>query len=194
LADELSDYLNPIKGGLKKIAKEGLKAGIKRAKAAIRNGLEKVRSGALKQSIKPSELGSHIKNRSARSSATQSTKAGKTSHKAENAYNDKSVQTQQSAAKKGADASKKGLGGNPFKGKSPQQIDNAFREKGFDAKGIDPVAGKGSYINSKTGRKYYIDKGGKYKKGTELPHVDVHRPSGSLLPKKKFPLGDRLIE
>ncbi len=91
-------------------------------------------------------------------------------------------------------APKKGLGGNPFKGKTPQQIDDAFRKKGFDVKGTDPVAGKGSYINPTTGRKYYIDKGGKYKKGTELPHVDVHRPSNSSLPKKKFPLGDRLIE
>ena len=89
---------------------------------------------------------------------------------------------------------KRGLGGNPFKGKTPQQIDDAFRKKGFDVKGTDPVAGKGSYINPKTGRKYYIDKGGKYKKGTELPHVDVHRPSSSSLPKKKFPLGDRLVE
>jgi hypothetical protein len=86
------------------------------------------------------------------------------------------------------------LGGNPFKGKTPQQIDDVFRQKGFDVKGADPVAGKGSYINPKTGRKYYIDKGGKYKKGTELPHVDVHRPSGSSLPKKKLPLGDRLIK
>ncbi len=89
---------------------------------------------------------------------------------------------------------KKGLGGNPFKGKTPQQIDEAFRKKGFDIKGTDPVAGKGSYINPKTGRKYYIDKGGKYKKGTELPHVDVHRPSDSSLPKRKLPLGGRLIE
>jgi len=89
---------------------------------------------------------------------------------------------------------KKGLGGNPFQGKTPQQIDKMFREKGFDVKGTDPVAGKGSYINPKTGRKYYTDKGGKYKKGTEQPHVDVHRPSSSSLPKKKHPLGDRLIE
>ena len=86
------------------------------------------------------------------------------------------------------------LGGNPFQGKTPQQIDKMFRDKGFDVKGTDPMAGKGSYINPKTGRKYYIDKGGKYKKGTELPHVDVHRPSSSSLPKRKLPLGDRLIE
>ena len=90
--------------------------------------------------------------------------------------------------------SSKGLGGNSFQGKSAQQIDDMFRQKGFVPKGPDPVAGKGSYINPETGRKYYIDPGGIYKKGTELPHVDVHRPSTSTLPKKKFPLGDTLIE
>ena len=97
-------------------------------------------------------------------------------------------------AGKMSDVTKKGLGENPFQGKTAQQIDKIFRDKGFDVKGTEPVAGKGSYINPKTGRKYYIDKGGEYKKGTELPHVDVHRPSGSSLPKKKLPLGDRLIE
>lgn len=89
---------------------------------------------------------------------------------------------------------KQGLGGNPFKGRTPQQIDDAFRKKGFDLKGSNPIAGKGSYINPKTKRKYYIDKGGEYKKGTELPHVDVHRPPASFLPKKKFPLGDQLTK
>jgi len=69
-----------------------------------------------------------------------------------------------------------------------------LRDRGFDAKGPYPMAGKGSYINPISGRKYYLDKGGKYKKGTEAPHVDVHRPSSSSLPKKKLPLGDRLIE
>jgi hypothetical protein len=86
------------------------------------------------------------------------------------------------------------LAGNPFQGKTAEQIGNMFRNKGYIPKGPSPVAGKGSYLNPKTGRKYYIDKGGKYRKGTELPHVDVHRPPGSSLPKKKFPLGGRLIE
>ena len=83
---------------------------------------------------------------------------------------------------------------NPFKGKTPRQLDRMFRKKGFTPKGIDPVVGKGSYINPQTGRQYYIDKGGVYRKGTELPHVDVHRPSTSSLPKKKFQLGDSLYE
>jgi len=65
------------------------------------------------------------------------------------------------------------LGGNPFKGKTPAQIDDALRKKVLHI------------LHN------YIDKGGKYKKGTELPHVDVHRPSSSSLPKKKLPLGNR---
>lgn len=87
-----------------------------------------------------------------------------------------------------------GLGGNPFYGKAPQQIDDMFQRKGFVPKGPDPMAGKGSYINPNTGRKYYIDPGGTYKKGIELLHIDIQRPSESLLPKKTFPLGDKLFE
>lgn len=81
-----------------------------------------------------------------------------------------------------------------FNGKSPSQIDEMFDAKGFQAKGINPEAGQGSYINPKTGRKYYVDPGGAYKKGVELPHVDVYRPPSSTLPKKKLPLGDSLYE
>jgi RHS repeat-associated protein len=66
---------------------------------------------------------------------------------------------------------------NPFKGKSAQQIDRMFREKGFEAKGADPANGKGGYVNPKTGRSYYIDEGGQYKKGFEAPHVDINRDS-----------------
>ena len=90
----------------------------------------------------------------------------------------------------------KGLG-NPFKGKTPQPIDRMFRKKGFNPKGSDPSKGKGSYINPNTGRMYYIDKGNRKirKGGKELPHVDVHRDvSKTNLPKKKYPLGDRLYE
>ena len=54
------------------------------------------------------------------------------------------------------------------------------------------MGGKGGYVNPKTGRSYHIDPGGKYKKGTEYPHVDVNRTNGSILPKKKYPLGDKL--
>jgi len=87
---------------------------------------------------------------------------------------------------------KGGLGKNPFKGKTPEQIDKMFKNKGFEPRGPDPLNGKGGYVNPKTGRSYHIDLGGKYKKGTEYPHVDVNRTNGYKLPKKKYPLGDRL--
>lgn len=78
--------------------------------------------------------------------------------------------------------------GNPFKGKTPQQIDKMFRDKGFSPRGPDPMGGKGGYVNPETGRSYHIDPGGTYKKGVEKPHVDVNRPRGSKLPKRKFEL------
>jgi RHS repeat-associated protein len=84
----------------------------------------------------------------------------------------------------------KGLGGNPFKDKTPEQIDKMFRDKGFEPRGPDPIGGKGGYVNPETGRSYHIDPGGTYKKGVEPPHVDVNRSRGSDLPKKKFPIGD----
>ena len=80
------------------------------------------------------------------------------------------------------------LMGNPFIGKTPQQVDEMFRKKGFQPRGPNPASGKGGYVNPKTGRSYYIDPGGKYKRGIEPPHVDVNRPKGSKLPKKKYPL------
>ena len=85
-----------------------------------------------------------------------------------------------------------GLGKNPFKGKTPEQIDKMFKDKGFQFRGPDPLNGKGGYVDSKTGRSYHIDPGGEYKKGTEYPHVDVNRTNGSKLPKKKYSLGDKL--
>jgi hypothetical protein len=78
--------------------------------------------------------------------------------------------------------------GNPFKGKTPEEIDKMFRNKGFDPKGPDPISGRGGYVNPDTGRSYHIDPGGQWIKGTEAPHIDVNRPSGSGLPKRKFPL------
>ncbi len=71
---------------------------------------------------------------------------------------------------KGLNAAK-GLG-NPFRGKSPAQIDEMFRRKGFDPRGPDPAGGKGGYVNPKTGRSYHIDKANNF---GEPPHVDVNR-------------------
>ena len=80
------------------------------------------------------------------------------------------------AVESGAGAAKgggRGLG-NPFVGKSFEEIDHMFRMKGFEMKGIDPLMGKGSYFNPKTGTKYYLDWGEKeYKTGRESFHVDV---------------------
>ena len=78
---------------------------------------------------------------------------------------------------------------DPFKGKTPQEIDIMFKKKGFEPRGLDPMSGKGGYVNPKTGRSYHIDPGGTYRRGRELPHVDVNRLRGVNLPKRKFPLG-----
>jgi hypothetical protein len=85
-----------------------------------------------------------------------------------------------------------GLAANPFRGKTPQEIDRMLKEKGFEPRGPDPVSGKGGYVDPKTGRSYHIDPGGQYKKGAEEPHVDVNRPPSSDLPKRKYPLGDKV--
>ena len=92
------------------------------------------------------------------------------------------------AVESGAGAAKgggRGLG-NPFVGKSFEEIDHMFRMKGFEMKGIDPLMGKGSYFNPKTGTKYYLDPGRMYKKGYEGPHVDVFYNGHSKYEKAKF--------
>lgn len=87
----------------------------------------------------------------------------------------------------------KGLGSNPFLGKTQTQIDSLLRSRGFDTRGPDPASGRGSYFHPESGRKYYLDPGGTWKAGTELPHVDVHRlENGRNLEdiKRKYPLGN----
>lgn len=89
------------------------------------------------------------------------------------------------------------FGRNPFAGKSAAEVDELLRARGFRAVGPDPAAGRGSYFHPETGRKYYLDPGGKYRTGTELPHVDVHRMQDGLNlegAKKKLPLGESLYE
>jgi hypothetical protein len=83
---------------------------------------------------------------------------------------------------------KGGAGFNPFKGKTPAQIDEMLRSKGFAPKGPNPVAGKGTYVNPKTGRSVHIDANHPPPKP---PHVSVQRPRGSRdLPPREFPLDD----
>ena len=93
------------------------------------------------------------------------------------------------AEESGAGAAKgggRGLG-NPFVGKSFEEIDHMFRMKGFEMKGIDPLMGKGSYFNPKTGTKYYLDWGEKeYKTGRESFHVDVFYNGHLKYEKAKF--------
>lgn len=89
------------------------------------------------------------------------------------------------------------FGRNPFAGKSAAEVDELLRARGFRAVGPDSAAGRGSYFHPTTGRKYYLDPGGKYRAGTELPHVDVHRMQDGLNlegVKKKLPLGESLYE
>ncbi len=45
-----------------------------------------------------------------------------------------------------------GLGRNPFKGKTNEQIIDMFKKKGFEAKVRDPSKGLGTDVNPKTGR------------------------------------------
>lgn len=78
------------------------------------------------------------------------------------------------------------INSNPFKGKTFSQIDEMFRNKGFTVKGKDSISGKGSYINPKSGTKYYLDKGGIYRIGLEKPHVDVFYNNHPSLEKVRF--------
>jgi RHS repeat-associated protein len=83
-------------------------------------------------------------------------------------------------------AASKGLNANPFKGKTAQQIDRMLRSKGYIPKGPNPMAGKGTYLNPKTGRSVHIDANHPPPKP---PHVSVQRPRDSRnLPPKEFPL------
>ena len=64
---------------------------------------------------------------------------------------------------------------NPFKGKSPTQIDKMLRNKGYQPRGPDPMNGRGTYVNPRNGRGYHIDANHPPPKG---PHLGVHRPRG----------------
>ena len=86
---------------------------------------------------------------------------------------------------RGAFVAGRGLGiGNPFLGRTAAEIDAMFRMKGFSPRGPNPAAGKGGYVNTKTGRSYHIDEANRF---GEAPHVDVNRSrsyTGSLEKKK----------
>lgn len=93
--------------------------------------------------------------------------------------------------------------GNPFRGHTPEQIDEMMKAKGFDPRGRDPIGGFGGYENPKNQRSYHTQPEPRaYPDGTELPHVDVNRPAqftrpgyrGPLKKKRKFPLGEKLYD
>lgn len=77
--------------------------------------------------------------------------------------------------------SKKGLGGNPFKGKTEKQIEKMFRAKNFEMRGSSNEFD--GYVNTKTGRSYHIDFNNRF---NEKPHVDINSlyKSNSLKLKK----------
>jgi RHS repeat-associated protein len=90
-----------------------------------------------------------------------------------------------SGIKPGSESSIKPSGINPFKGKTPIEIENELLNKGFIPRGPNPIDGKGGYVNPKTGRSYHIDMNNSY---GESPHVDVNRLRGynGSLEKRKF--------
>lgn len=92
---------------------------------------------------------------------------------------------------------RKGLGGNPFHGKTFSGIDKLLEARRFEKRGKNPAVGFGAYFHPVSGRKYYLDKGKMYREGEKLPHVDVHRMKDGInleeLGKRRFPLGDELV-
>ena len=78
----------------------------------------------------------------------------------------------------------KGVGGNPFKGKTEKQIEKIFKNKNFEMRGSSNEFE--GYVNTKTGRSYHIDLKNRF---NEAPHVDVNsvNKSNSLkLQKTKY--------
>jgi hypothetical protein len=83
-----------------------------------------------------------------------------------------------------ARASTEPLGFNPFRGKTPDELDAIFRSKGFTPRGPSPVTGRGAYLHPVTGRNYHIDL---LRHGR--PHVDILRApgyKGDLLKRRYF--------
>jgi len=77
--------------------------------------------------------------------------------------------------------------GNPFTGRTPQEVDAMFRAKGYQPRGPDPTQGLGGYVNPKNGRTYHIDPNNSF---GGPPHVDVNRLKTYRgdLDKKKYEL------
>ncbi len=70
------------------------------------------------------------------------------------------------------------LNSNPFVGRSAEEVESMFLEKGFEPRGPDPLNGRGGYVNPETGRSYHIDMNNSY---NEPSHIDVNRLGNSGL-------------
>jgi RHS repeat-associated protein len=96
---------------------------------------------------------------------------------------------------KTADVSRKGNLGNPFKGKTLEQVQEGFESQvklgKLEPKYSSPVSGSKSYINKKSGYSYNVDTGINGKTGVkrEGSHVDVNYPNpkpNNVPDKRKF--------
>jgi RHS repeat-associated protein len=85
--------------------------------------------------------------------------------------------------------SARSLRANPFAGKTTGEVVEMLESRGYVPKGPDPAAGRGTYLNPKTGRGYHIDASHPDPKG---PHVGVHRPRDlrDTLDPRDYPMGD----
>jgi RHS repeat-associated protein len=85
--------------------------------------------------------------------------------------------------------------GNPFKGKTLEQVQQGFEKQvqsgKLKAAYTDPISGSKSYVNPKSKYSYNVDTGlsGKTGAKVEPPHVDVNYPNPkpkNVEPKRKF--------
>jgi RHS repeat-associated protein len=98
------------------------------------------------------------------------------------------VGTPPTVASSAGGAAARGLGANPFKGKTAQDVADVLTRRGYVPKGPDPVAGFGTFVNPKTGRGYHINASHAPPKG---PHVGVHRPRDirDRMDPRDYPMG-----
>jgi len=89
------------------------------------------------------------------------------------------------------------LGYNPFRGRTPEQIESMFQQKGLNFHGDGLfLEGKGNYHNPQSGRSYHYDPYGKGKYPEEPSHMDIHRSprvskqreKRGLSKKRKYPI------
>lgn len=84
-------------------------------------------------------------------------------------------------------AAARGLGTNPFKGKTADELAQMLAKKGYVPRDPAPISGRGNYVNPNTGRGYHIDSTHPLPKG---PHVGVQRPRDvrDILSPRDYPM------